>query len=595
MGFYNALFYNALFLFAIAADSLGWLLEKEVKDGSLLGIHVSHNAQLLNQQFADDTNLTPRDEVGDVKSALKCLDTFCVASGSLLNHAKTGFFSDNEEVIKMLEDMGCKRIERGTIFRLLGIPMGFNVSLKDRWMWIFSKFKAKLGKWRGLQANLAGRKMVLNHCIYLLLIFYFACSKPPLGIFKMIIRECKAFLWGGDLDKTKLSLVKWDTCIRPKEEGGLGIINMSLAADRLNATWILKALNSPLTMWAQLMLMNVKSIRPKRDKRWKDMPLLAAVCSKEQCTTKGTFLWKSMWGSWERLKPHLMSKGKNKFMNLDSVWFSALHRNALLTDDEVKQAFVLNKKGIKTWADLRIKEEYRWITWLEARNKFGMVNRDKDLFLKRIELWKGELQWCGGEQLVFNHDFCWMGTDKLLPIPMKICLQPSLCRLLNDKWKVGDNWNVWKKRFLGIWRKEIPEKTATHMWLILFQAVWTQERGRKIGKCDGACMVCNKAIEDVYHLFVACFPARRLWKEVQMLLGEPINWKAILLGDSQKVKRAEWEVIRAYALWFIWTARNEKIFNDRTVAPDFQWSLWYSKWKNRSKGVLYDTPFDPLL
>ena len=99
-----------------------------------------------------------------VEAFWECLETFCLASGSVINHSKTSYKCFSNNTPQVVVSVGCKETPSGQIFRLLGIPMGFGISLKERWIWVMDKFKAKLLGWKGYQPNLSARLFVLNHC-----------------------------------------------------------------------------------------------------------------------------------------------------------------------------------------------------------------------------------------------------------------------------------------------------------------------------------------------------------------------------------------------------------------------------------------------
>ena len=49
----------------------------------------------------------------------------------------------------------------------------------------------------------------------------------PVGVRDKIISLCKNFLWGGKANVSKKPLVAWIDVCRPKNEGGLGFIDLS--------------------------------------------------------------------------------------------------------------------------------------------------------------------------------------------------------------------------------------------------------------------------------------------------------------------------------------------------------------------------------
>lgn len=114
-------------LYAICSDSLGWLVQDAMHKGHIKGIQIPGcDKDLVLQQFADDTNSLMANDSNSIAHFWTCLNTFCLASDSIINHAKTGYKLSCGQAPQIILDAGCQSIPDGQIFRLLGIPMGFN-------------------------------------------------------------------------------------------------------------------------------------------------------------------------------------------------------------------------------------------------------------------------------------------------------------------------------------------------------------------------------------------------------------------------------------------------------------------------------------
>ena len=57
------------------------------------------------------------------------------------------------------------------------------------------------------------------------------------------------FLWQGAEDKFKYHMAKWEMVCRPKDQGGLGIINTRIMNDCLMVKWIWKIFQEPDELW----------------------------------------------------------------------------------------------------------------------------------------------------------------------------------------------------------------------------------------------------------------------------------------------------------------------------------------------------------
>ena len=80
-------------LYAIAADGLNWLIKDKINKGEIQGITLPNGGQMCTQMFADDTNILINNEEDNIKTLWSCLQCYCEASGSRINHNKTGIKS----------------------------------------------------------------------------------------------------------------------------------------------------------------------------------------------------------------------------------------------------------------------------------------------------------------------------------------------------------------------------------------------------------------------------------------------------------------------------------------------------------------------
>lgn len=61
------------------------------------------------------------------------------------------------------------------------------------------------------------------------------------------------FFWQGASDKFRYHMAKWEMVTRPKDQGGLGIINTKTMNESLIVKWIWKILLEPNALWFRLL------------------------------------------------------------------------------------------------------------------------------------------------------------------------------------------------------------------------------------------------------------------------------------------------------------------------------------------------------
>lgn len=183
--------------------------------------------------------------------------------------------------------------------------MGFGVSLKQRWQWVMDKIESKVNRWNSFNLSMAGRVLLINHYIIPSVVYFLSCWRPPEKDLKQLIAICRRFLWAGATDISKLPKVKWETCIRPKEHGGLGIIDISQMADRMAGKWVIKCIQDPSSEVSVLLLRNLHRMKIKSHPKWSNLPMVSLLLSPYRILPFGSQLVHSIWQAWNRLKTHL--------------------------------------------------------------------------------------------------------------------------------------------------------------------------------------------------------------------------------------------------------------------------------------------------
>jgi hypothetical protein len=74
--------------------------------------------------------------------------------------------------------------------------------------------------------------------------FMMSLFEIPKGVFKKLDLYRSRFFRQGDTDKKKYRLAKWDIMCRPKDQGGLGIIDLEIQNICLLSKWIVNLFNT---------------------------------------------------------------------------------------------------------------------------------------------------------------------------------------------------------------------------------------------------------------------------------------------------------------------------------------------------------------
>lgn len=158
------------------------------------------------------------------------LRTFADSTGLKVNYEKSFLVPlnmDENRANHLAATMGCKV---GSMpFTYLGLPLGTTKPTVDEFMPILTRIERRL---MGLNKLLSysGRLLMVNSVLSSLPTFYMCTLKLPASIIDQIDKYRKHELWdNGYINRKGTCLVVWKKACRPKDQGGLGIINLMRA------------------------------------------------------------------------------------------------------------------------------------------------------------------------------------------------------------------------------------------------------------------------------------------------------------------------------------------------------------------------------
>jgi hypothetical protein len=169
-------------------------------------------------------------------------------------------------------------------FTYLGLPMGLSKPKLEDFLPLVQRIEKRLLS-TSTFLNQAGRVEMVNVVLSTLPTFFMGNVKLPPSIYKQIDKFKKHCMWtGSDWNATKPPLAAWKLATRPKENGGMGIINVATQNDALLLKNLHKFFNklhkffNKLDVpWVQLIWNNyyrngtVPDGRPKRSFWWRGL------------------------------------------------------------------------------------------------------------------------------------------------------------------------------------------------------------------------------------------------------------------------------------------------------------------------------------
>jgi ribonuclease HI/exonuclease III len=245
-------------LFDIAIEPLACALRK---DETLTGYKVPGGRRnVLVNLFADDTlvYLNASDKYSDL---LRVLRKWCTASGAKFNEGKTeivpigtpGFreyvaterrLHDNDIVF----DESITVTPDGHTIRSLGARIGNDGNEMEPWSVVLDKIQADLDRWQASHPTMDGKKHIVQFVVGGKTQYLTKVQGMPKTVEDQLEKMIKGFIWP---DK-KIPPIALKQLYRPKEDGGLGLMDVRARNLAIEGTWIKSYLDLTTSrpMWA---------------------------------------------------------------------------------------------------------------------------------------------------------------------------------------------------------------------------------------------------------------------------------------------------------------------------------------------------------
>ena len=280
-------------LFNIIADVLALLIKRAKADGQIRGVIpllIDDGLSIL--QYTDDTIIFINHDLEQAKNLKLLLCAFEQLSGLKINFHKSEIFcygaaKEMEESYTHL--FGCNAGEY--LFRYLGIPMHHRQLLNSEWRKVEERFQKKLSCWKAKYLSYGGRLVLLNSVLNSLPMFTMSFFEIPKGVLKNLDHFRSRFFWQGSSEKHKYRLAKWDILCHPKDQEGLGILDLQLQNKCLLAKWLINLLKTD-GMWQTLLTnkyLRSKSLTQVKAKPYDSHFWRGLMHIKDEVLAKGSF------------------------------------------------------------------------------------------------------------------------------------------------------------------------------------------------------------------------------------------------------------------------------------------------------------------
>ncbi|KAH9751258.1 putative ribonuclease H protein [Citrus sinensis] len=525
----------SLYIFVLCIERLSHGIHRAVNTGTWRPIRLSkRGTPITHVFFADDLLLFAEASCTQAAVINDVLNTFCVSSGAKVNKQKSQvFFSKNVNPCNVRNIGTTLGFSVTTdLGNYLGMPLLHSRVSKATYHGILEKVERKLNGWSAKFLSLAGRITLTQSVLQALPIYSMQTTRLPTSIITKIEQHCRRFIWSGNSEVKKLHLINWADVCRPKLSRGLGLKNLTLMNEALLMKLGWGLLVNSNSYWAQV-LCSKYGFDPN-------------TMSTSLPTKYGSYLWKAI----GRICPKVLQglrwnvRDDKRIRFWQDAWVADFGPLVHLAVAPIPEA-ILND-----WVADAISVDGSW-NW----GRFGFLLPHKVVLM--IAAIKPPSPDSAADQ------FYW-GSSNSGMFTARTAYNLLLGNLVQDE----------EVRWKSIWKWRGPHRIRTFLWLVAKERIKCKAElyRRHIG-VDMICMRCGYAVEDTAHALRDCATSRRIWN--MLLTGHETadffmlptrDWIfANIQGLGNHGSNKEWSCIFGVAIWCIWVARNQLLFEDKIV------------------------------
>ncbi|KAL3697957.1 hypothetical protein R1sor_012033 [Riccia sorocarpa] len=493
----------APYLFTLTTQVFMDTIQAGVNDGSIRGLKINDQQQLVHRLFADDTGLFLEMEEEVFRAARDKIAMFETASGALLNLQKSIIIpmGHKSETALPILDFGGQGV--------LSLPQEIGSSIWDYYLDLTSILRA-LPRYTLLSLGL---------------------DKGGIKELETITRQ---FLWGWSQEgKEKKSLLAWDVFSKPKAEGGLGWGRLETMADAHLLRNLLSVMQSEPDIWTSILQQFIRDKTRRRRvaqeiQSWSPQEILLGLKS---MNIPDSDLANRMLKVWYRVKKQLrwvpgvsnyprdLTLRKIQFMLEQYVGWP--QSEIILLMKTLKRGRYVNGYSLNTMAGDRLSLG----TYL-GEQQVEMTGPVRAVVAKFDSVFPPDLaqainlhESSGWRWAAANDDrrSAWFPTTKLLKKMLTRHKHES--PTLTSRWGRSESQEEQTTRWRTLWNAKMSSRSKVRLWRFLRRAYFTNSRAREMQLSAGECLRCRGTLETYTHALWECSKTRERTRWISEILA----------------------------------------------------------------------------
>ena len=180
-----------------------------------------------------------------------------MVKGLIVNFHKSNLVGVNVDGIYSEGIFGVLRCRCDTFpIKYLELPLGTNPNRISTWKPVLSQIRRRLNFGKGRLLSIAGRAILIKSVISAIPLYYMSIFCIPKAVAHKIITMQSQFLWGWSIDNRKIHRLAWETMVKEKDRGGLGVGTILAKTKALLFKWIWKLRSNDKASWADFIKKN---------------------------------------------------------------------------------------------------------------------------------------------------------------------------------------------------------------------------------------------------------------------------------------------------------------------------------------------------